>query len=224
MVDRNSPALEELNRLDRFIAAYNAIDQYLRKRTQEKKETPFGTLLKRYEETKPSWSDGDQLRKYADLRNVLIHSRTKPGEVLAIPTTVIVEDIEGILARLKKKISLTELGASGVISLKTKSKLPEVLNLIRENDFSQFPVYDEDGTFCGLLTENGLTRWLANENHQRLEMIDLNDWDVASLLDNEEERTNCTFLSRNTEFDTVIDQFRKNIFLEAVIITETKSK
>jgi len=47
-----------------------------------------------------------------------------------------------------------------VTRISHRDTLVHVLNLVRKNDFSQFPVYRE-GRFVGLITENGITRWMA---------------------------------------------------------------
>lgn len=218
-----SPTTEENDRLDRFISAFNAIDHYLRRKMGENDETPFVKVVTSYEKSNPFWRDGNQLRKYAKLRNVLTHEKTRPKEVLSIPTVGVVVDIEAIQARLIKTLSLSSIGTSDVIVLSLKTQLPDILRLIRQYDFSQFPVYDDNNSFCGLLTENGLTRWLASEYHQTLEMVDFNDWEVSKLLKKEEKRKNSEIISRRVEVDTVIDLFRKNPFLEAILITENGS-
>jgi predicted transcriptional regulator len=91
-----------------------------------------------------------------------------------------------------------------------------VLMLIRERDYSQFPVYC--GTaFHGLLTENGITRWLAR--HVTANGISLADIRVEKLLMMEEGLTNHEFLSSDSSVDQVVHLYATNPDLEAVLIT-----
>jgi predicted transcriptional regulator len=61
--------------------------------------------------------------------------------------------------------------------------------LIKKHDYSQFPIYDED-EFVGLLTENGITRWLAKHVTQVLSLVDFEEIPVSALLQEEEMREN----------------------------------
>jgi len=49
--------------------------------------------------------------------------------------------------------------------------LSTVLRVIEKRYYSQFPVYDGNN-FKGLLTENGITRWLAHHVSNELSLIE----------------------------------------------------
>lgn len=56
--------------------------------------------------------------------------------------------------------------------------------MISEKEFSQFPIYQEN-RFSGLLTENGITRGLANHSTKVMTLIELGEATVMDLLSKE---------------------------------------
>jgi hypothetical protein len=74
--------------------------------------------------------------------------------------------------------------------------------------------------FKGLLTENGITRWLAKHVERADSLVDVNDVFVSELLREEEQRDNCSFVSRDLETEILRIMFRDLEILEAVLITE----
>jgi hypothetical protein len=77
----------------------------------------------------------------------------------------------------------------------------------------------EDNRFHGLLTENGITRWLARHVATKLSLVELEEELVAQVLQNEEERKNYCFVAPNMRVDDVCSLFASNSLLEAVLIT-----
>jgi predicted transcriptional regulator len=216
--DSASPA--ERDRYERFEAAYNAIDEYLQHHLKNEEGVGFVRLVQEYEQAHPHWTDGRSLRKFARLRNVLVHGKTRPYELLSIPTLVVVEEIERIRARLRRTPTAIEHFPNAVVTLDPDDLLVAVLEKIRQCQFSQFPVY-EGSVYIGLLTENGITRWLANAGLVNPDGVDFDEHRVAEVLAREEERPNCEFLPRSANLDQAIDRFRKNPYLEALLITAT---
>lgn len=55
---------QELDLIERFQTAYNAIDRHLRKVLGKEKNAPFTLVVKEYARSKPSWAaDADYLEK-----------------------------------------------------------------------------------------------------------------------------------------------------------------
>jgi len=77
----------------------------------------------------------------------------------------------------------------GVETISIHDTLSRALKIIEARDYSQFPVY-EGRRFRGLLTENGVTRWLARHVSQSVSSVMLGDIPVSQVLQNEEERKN----------------------------------
>jgi predicted transcriptional regulator len=100
----------------------------------------------------------------------------------------------------------------------TQDTLARVLKVINERDYSQFPVYKGD-EFRGLLTENGITRWLAHHVVDTLSLVELDDIYIEDVLRSEEERKNYQFVPRSMLVDDVSASFASEASLEAVLIT-----
>jgi predicted transcriptional regulator len=186
------------------------------------KRNKFYTLIELYAKYDQRWEnrDSSQLKKFGDLRNVIVHGTIK-SEYLSIPTAKVVEQIENIRNRLlNPKLVIPEFQRE-VESIKTTDNLFELLKIIHDRDYSQFPVYDEKGIFKGLLTENGITRWLAyNIQKSDLELVDLKETLIEIVLLREEAIENFSFVSHSTKVDDIINQFARHPNLEAIFITE----
>jgi predicted transcriptional regulator len=211
---------EQMNLVEEFVAAYNGIDQYLRKALRREQSVPYSVLLSEYARSHSYWKDtADYLRMIGDLRNCIIHGKTKPYDYLAIPTHMMVERLATILERLKNPERVIPKFKRKVRMVLISDSIVEVLKAIPETDFSQFPVY-AGKSFEGLLTENGITRWLARHVSNGLSLVELAKITVGDTLKNEEKRKNWSFIPRNMTFDELKEAFATNSLLEATLITE----
>lgn len=95
-----------------------------------------------------------------------------------------------------------------------------MLKTINHRDYSQFPVY-EDKRFLGMLTENGVTRWLARHVVTTLSLVELDEIFVLHVLQSEEARNNHQFVAADMRVDEVTALFARQTLLEAVLITAT---
>ena len=207
--------------IQQFESLYNEIDNYLRKMTGKEKKVPFFCVVNEYfGKRNPLSKEETILRNVGDLRNCIVHGKTKPYEYCAIPTEVIVEEMERILKRLKDPTLVIPKFQKKVERVGVTDSIAHVLKRINEYDFSQFPVYDDKG-FKGLLTENGLTRWLAFHVVNKLSLVDLTEVTVKEALKEEEKRKNWAFMGKDKTVGELKENFSKNTFLEAVLITET---
>jgi predicted transcriptional regulator len=212
---------EEQDQIERFEAAYNTIDRHLRRTLNRDNYVSFTQLIREYSEAGRLWrTDAEALRTLADLRNVLIHEKIKPRHYLAIPTPLVVARIEQIRDRILHPERVIPKFQKEVETVSLDDSLAKVLKQISQKDYSQFPVYDGK-TFKGLLTENGITRWLAHYVSDELAIVDLDEVPVRQVLKQEEKRSNSAFISRNTEVDKVKALFAEYELLEAVLITQS---
>ena len=211
---------EDLDLIERFKAAYNGIDLHLRNVLKAPRTDSFSHVVNIYERTKRSFSgDADYLRMIADLRNVLVHGRIEARRYLAVPTKLVVDKLEAILNRLTHPIQVIPTFQREVESFSVNNSLAEVLKKISERDYSQFPIYDKNN-FCGVLTENGITRWLAHHVSFELCLVDLEEISISNVLKMEEERQNYLFISRIKSVDDLKELFVDHELLEAILITE----
>jgi predicted transcriptional regulator len=206
-------------RIDHFLRHYNVIDEELRRRQQKNREVGFVNLIDDFEAAGGAKDDTKCLRRAAALRNVVVHDPKEGDEVLAVPSKWIVERLSEIAQRILYPTLVIPLFEKQVETVSPAHSLSHVFKQIRYRDFSQFPVYEET-RFKGLLTENGLTRWLAKHVVDRLSLVDLEDVYVAELLHEEEQRNNCHFVDRNVAIELARKMFREQEMLEAILITE----
>ena len=143
----------------------------------------------------------------------------RPGEYLVVPTLDVVENIEAIATDLERPKRAIPTFKRKVITVNQNDTLAAVLRLIDQHDFSQLPVYHDEGRFVGLLTENGITRWLAHHVRTEISLIELEEALVRLVVREEETTKNVDFLRSDVTVDDVVEAFRRNPVLEAVLFT-----
>lgn len=222
--DKTKLSQEELDRIQQLEAAYNEIDKHLRKVLGKDERIPFSSILQEYVRSRPHWThNADILRIASELRNLIVHQKTKPYEYPATPTLMIMERLETILKELKNPVLVIPKFQKEVETVSLTDSIAGVLKLIAEKGYSQFPVYAGE-QFKGLLTENGITRWLAHHVSEKISLIEFDEATVKEALPEEEKRQNWMFLSRNKAIDDVKQLFSDHELLEAVLITNSGNK
>jgi hypothetical protein len=154
----NEVSSEELVRIERFIAAYNSIDDFLQ-RAMESPNT-FRSAVDWFARQHPWWSDAETLRTFAALRNFLVHEKTRPFDYPCVPGEAATREIERIRDTLIRPTTIGESFAREVLTLAPQSPLKTALELVARRGVSRFPIY-EGARFVGLLTENGIARYVA---------------------------------------------------------------
>ena len=212
----------DIENSNRFLTAFNRIDQRLRDIIGAKDFMPFyrlidqakkkDVLVRKYE---------DDLRSYADLRNAIVHHRTSFEYVIAEPHIDVVERIEYIEEKLAKPKLVGQMFCKKVLAFQETDSLKQVLKVIRHRKFTQFPVYNKD-QFKGLVTTVGITNWLATVmvgNQIPKEVPTLHD-----ILLHEKNRVNSKFVSRYITIYEAEDIFKQGVErgsrFEALLITE----
>ncbi len=222
MEKQSAVSREQLDLIERFISAYNAIEQYFRRVLGASEDDTFTSLVRDYSTRYPR-TDERRLRQYATLRNAVTHGRTKAYAYLSVPLPIVVDDIEAIRDQLLNPPRVIPRFQKEVRTVKSTDTLSDVLALVESLEYSQFPVYD-DGQYRGLLTENGITRWLAHHSTTEMTLVELQEVNVKALLRKEEKRPNYAFVSTKATAEETMDKFAANPFLEAVIITDSGQK
>src|SRR5262249_13019171 len=141
----------------------------------------FMHLVNTYAGKHPSWCDADLLRVIADVRNAIVHGKTEPYRYVAVPTPVLAQSLRVCRDRLINPARAIPTFQRKVERVSVHDDLAKVLTVIKERDYSQFPVYEAD-KFRGLLTENGITRWLAHHVATKMSLVELEDVPVKEVL------------------------------------------
>lgn len=204
---------------ERFLAAFSKIEAHLRREVKADKHLAFGDLVARYDPGR-SWRDRNDMMLFADVRNILAH---RQHGLPAIPTVSTVNAIEDAWRRISAPELVIPRYQRAVTRVSPGDTLVHVLDLVRKNDFSQFPVYRAD-RFVGLITENGITRWMAHHVHTVDSLVDLRDVAVSAVVKEEETSKNVAFIARATPVDVVLQLFADSPLLEAALITNIGRK
>jgi len=218
IVDDASLPHGQLELIEHFEADYNAVDHFLRKALSSDIHVPFMRLVNEYSLKHAGWRDVDLLKTIARVRNAIVHGKTEPYRYVAVPTPAIVQDLRGCRDRLMNPARAIPTFRRAVETISLHDNLSRVLKIIRDRDYSQFPVYEAE-RFGGLLTENGITRWLAHHVATELSLVELDDVLVKQVLQNEEKRRNYNFVAPDVRVDDVSALFASQELLEAVLIT-----
>ena len=217
-IDAAGLSSEQLDLIQQFEADYNAVDRFLRGALQATRQASFTSLVYEYSRKHPGWRDSDLLRTIAEVRNAIVHGKTEPYRYVAMPTPALSTALSACRQRLLDPELVVPKFQRPVVAVATVDSLSRVLKLVNQRDYSQFPVYDGD-RFSGLLTENGITRWLAGHVTGDLSLIDLDEVTVKKALREEENKKAWKFVARTMRVDDVLGLFSARPLLEAVLIT-----
>ena len=211
---------EQRDRVQEFIATYNALDGELRRRCQLGREIVFSRVLNDFAVKHKGWVDVEYLRTANDLRNLLVHEPKRAYDYVAVPTIAMVAKLRDVCDRILNPERVLPKFGRKVETVAPTNSIAEVLRQIAQRDFSQFPIYNGD-KFDGLLTENGITRWLAHHVVAKLSIIELEDVLVRDVIPEEKKRGNWQFVSREQTVEAVRELFAEKELLEAVLITQS---
>ncbi|MBV9467675.1 MAG: hypothetical protein JOZ57_00345, partial [Abitibacteriaceae bacterium] len=127
--DATTP-VEDVDLIERFIAAFNAIDQHLQRILGEDGKSSFRNLVDVYAHQHKWWRDGERLRTYTQLRNVLVHEKTAPYTYVCVPTVATVADLEAIRDRFIHPTKVIPMFARNVVVIAPQDSLDIALSLI----------------------------------------------------------------------------------------------
>ncbi len=208
-----SPA--ELQRIERFIAAYNAIDDHVQRELGT--EQSFRSAIDLWAKRHPWWRDAEPLRVFAALRNFLIHEKLRPFDYPAVPGAGAVDEIEAIRDRLLQPALLSDNFAREVMTLAPGDSLQTALAAMHKRGFRRFPIY-QNKHCIGLLTERGIARYLA-ELTARGQKFDA-AVAVETVLPRETKRENFRFADPKFPVLQIAFWFHDQTFLETVLIAD----
>ncbi len=188
-----------------FMSSFNRIEDFLKDLVDAKYNMAFYKLLeeamKRDKLVKQFYQE---LRTMSDLRNIIAHG--DPNDPVALPSESTLERIKFIEGQFTNPIKVKDAFKKSVNAVDAKDSLAEVLSEIDKYHYSQFPVA-KSGKFIGLITENGLTNWLAASVKD--DIISIKNTSVQDVILRDEESDSYSFsLSTDTLYD-VIDKFEE---------------
>lgn len=211
---------DEGKRVDRFLAAFNTIEAELKKLLGIEAHIGFREASSLFSQKHGWWRVHDQVMvTVAQIRNFLVHTRSDPSFVAAVPHEDMVVRLERTAAMLVKPKLVIPTFKKEVVTFRPDQSLTELLSYVSEYDVTYFPVVDSQGV-RGLVTGNGLMRWLAALAGED-PITDLSEIPVGDVLELEEVRANYVFVSRTTPAYEAVDLFSQKPGLEAVLVTHS---
>ncbi|RYL94416.1 hypothetical protein [Sporolactobacillus sp. THM19-2] len=194
---------------DEFLSAFNRIEKQCNNILKTTSYIPFSHLIdEAAKQNKVVKYYEKPLKAFADLRNAIVHNEIEPGYVLAEPHDSVVKNIVEIAKKLKSPEIIGNVIHQKISSFSTENELDDVLTEIEHNNFTQFPIFSHNG-FEGLLTENGITYWLAA--NMKEDIISLSETKVKDILSCEESKENYRFINRKTPIYEIEGYFQKFI-------------
>lgn len=188
-----------------FMASFNRIEDFLKAMINAKYNMPFYKLLdeamKRDKLVKQFYQE---LRTMSDLRNILAHG--DPNDPVAVPSESTLERIKFIESQFTNPLKVKDAFKKSINIVDAKDSLTEVLSIINKYHYSQFPVV-KSGEFIGLITENGITNWLAASVEE--DSISIKNTSVQDVILGDEESGSYSFLLATDTLYDVIDKFEE---------------
>lgn len=207
---------------DRFVTAYNRIDQLMKNVIGTQEHMAFyrlidyakkkNAVIRKYEA---------DLREYGDLRNAIVHNRTSMEFAIAEPHEDVVLKMEEIETALKTPITVGSMFRTNVTMFQQTDSLSYALRVIKDKKYNQFPVYD--GTqFKGLITPVGITMWMASKVESK--DVSRSRTTLGEILAHENDRENHQFIAKQESVYEALEIFKTAVTrgrrLEALLITE----
>ena len=212
-----------MDNAERFLASFNRIHNYLSFLSNEKsRKKPFYHLLDENEYRNSGVKEyKNDLQIFADLRNVLVHKKLETSRYLAVPTDKVVERIEIIESVIKSPPLVYPTFKRDVVRFQADDLFITVLKTIKHKQMTHFPIYQKE-ELIGLLTENGITYWLAN--HSDSTVVDLKQITTEEILQEDSKSNNYLFVRKDMSIDVAADLLKKDRKIDALLITENGKK
>lgn len=204
---------DELARIERFIAAFNALDNWLQ--SQPDAPPTFRSAVDWWARRHPFWSDAETLRLFTSLRNFLVHETVRPFDYACVPSESAVREIEDIRERLLHPLTIGQQFKREVITLSSSDTLETALHLMTSRDIARFPIFDGD-RFAGVLSERDIARFLSyvvSRGEQFSPQVP-----IGQLLPRQSKRQTFRFAAPETGVAQAAFWFGENTFLEAILI------
>lgn len=203
--------MEKMNstNYEKFLRAFNTLHETLGKKLNQP-NLQFGELLKvaKKNRDKVVMNYSSELDFYREFRNFLVHQATIDKPPVAEPNDFVIEEIKEITQRIENPKKVYELFLSEVIHFNMDDSLSEVLNVVKEKEYSQFPVFNEN-ELIGLISENGITRFLAESVDE--DIISIVDTKVKDVINQDEAKNSLSTVNSNTLIHDVEEIFNKKL-------------
>lgn len=157
----------------------------------------------------------DDFQILGDLRNFLSHGNQSD---LVLVNEAALNMIKAIHEQLLKPKTAFDIKSDDVKFFKETTPLSAVLETIRNTDLTQFPIKDGNGKVIGLMTENGITRWLSQ--HANDATVSIGGTLARDILLLDENKNNFAFIKKDATIYEAEAQF-DNQKIDALLVTDS---
>ncbi|WP_440895052.1 CBS domain-containing protein [Amphibacillus sp. Q70] len=211
-----------LSNAERFIVAFNKIEKYFDQELNDTRYVPFHRAVLRLKMNNAIVNRyHNDLLEYSELRNAIVHERTKINYTIADPHVEVVEAIERIADEVTAPKLVIPTFSKTLQIIQADLTLKDVLATIRETKFTQFPVY-RSKQFIGLLTDKRVLHWIAQQMNGDFQ--ELLTTPIHELLQSEKTGQNYRFIPRSMNIyqaeEIFLATIKKHEGVEALLITE----
>jgi len=205
---------------ERFITAYNIIDQTLRgvynfKRNMTfsdmiRRSVPLNSVIRRFE---------DNLIDYARLRNAIIHNSNEEY-IIAEPHDEVVAEMEKIAQMVSCPPLAINTVAKNVLTIHGEMSLKDVFTMFASTGFKNLPVY-ENSQILGIATPARLVDAVGAELKENNDIDKyLMNTHVATILDKNDREIRYCVRSESLTIQEALDIFYANRKMASIIITK----
>lgn len=213
---------------EKFIALYNQLDTYMRTQLRADRYIDHSTLLREMSQKNRVFSDYLQdLRMFADVRNMLVHNPyKKDADPLILPHAYIVkkyEEIVNLVLRPPKALSVA-IPRAIIFTATLDSSIQQLMNIMAEKNYTHIPIIEDD-IMIGIFSENTLLSYLV-ANQEGIILKDAKVEDFKEFVEIENHINEYfEFVSRSTLLSEVEEIFHKGLVdkkrIALAYITET---
>lgn len=215
---------------EKFRVEFNKLHEAMQKKSKNKK---FKKSDAQFDAVRQHLLDFNEIVQYYNtdlifinrLRNLLVHEEKSIEYVLADPSFEIIDRIINIRKKILNPDDASIFCKGKVYCLDTSDYLKKALEIIQNEGISQFPLFSSKG-LEGIISDNGLTNWLASKYEQK--SIEIDDTTLNDIVkqSSDEDFNNYDIVAPGTLLFDVVELFSqkleqgKNSFI--ILVSETR--
>lgn len=150
---------DSLDNAERFLDAYASIERSLNRQLCKNDYVPFKKLVRLAAKNNIIVAKNEEtLKEYSDLRNAIVHQRSRTEEIIAQPVDSAVENIERIAELLDADENILSFATTPVATADETTTVKEAYEMLHNIGGDKLPVYC-NGEFSGILTMDQIAGW-----------------------------------------------------------------
>jgi len=213
--------MEEVNvNANRFISAYNRLDQGLREIYSIKKNLNFADMIRKVAGVNTVvLKFEEELISYGRLRNAIVHN-SKEEKIIAEPNIEVVEKLEKIARIINTPPRVTDcIRPRKVFTASGETPLKDVIREMKAVGYSVVPVYIAQ-TIVGVINRKMVVEGIGKFLEEKRDIDDALCEPVAQCLDIFNESNHYEVAPANITVENLLYMFQQNRKLSSVILTE----